>query len=97
MITCASPTASTTPLSLPIMAHLSPCRRVRLPLEGGGWNATDLDRRSHRTKRTPTGELSPMAFLVGVTLPLRHPHPARHDHLAPFGGVSRPVCARGRG
>ena len=26
-------------------------RRFSLPLEGGGWNATDLDRRSHLRPR----------------------------------------------
>ena len=41
-------------------------RRLRCK-EGGGWNATDLARQSRRSTRLPTGELSPMAFLVGVT------------------------------
>ena len=36
--------------------------------EGGGWNATGLARHLHQWDRTPTGELSPMAFLVGVRL-----------------------------
>jgi hypothetical protein len=40
-----------------------------LPLEGGGWNATDLARSSPSALRNQTGELSPMAFPVGVTLP----------------------------
>ena len=41
-----------------------------------------------------TGALSPMAFLVGVTKKRTpsHPHPARHDHLAPLWHMW--VCRR---
>jgi hypothetical protein len=57
----------------------------RLPLEGGGWNATGLARPTQQRVESSSGELSPMAFLVGVTGPQTNgrPHPARHDHLAP--------------
>ena len=53
--------------------------RTFLPLEGGGWNATSLARHDHPLVDTH-GELSSMAFLVGVSLSAcaaRHPHPMR--------------------
>ena len=68
--------------------------RSRLPLrrtlrvrrkEGGGWNATGLARLSQRSTRPPTGELSPMAFLVGVTArqPAWTPPPGAPGSLSP--------------
>jgi hypothetical protein len=41
-------------------------RMLSLPLEGGGWNVTDLDRRSRSSMQARTGGLSAMTFLVGV-------------------------------
>ena len=51
---------------------------LRLPLEGGGWSATDLARPAPRSHQTPTGELSAMALLVGVTGPQSSPDRVRH-------------------
>ena len=49
----------------------------RLPLEGGGRNATGLARQRNAQFESPTGELSPMAFLVGVTGPRADGTPTR--------------------
>jgi len=58
--------------------HSTANRAFPLPLEGGGWNATDLARQSHGLPKLPTGELSPMAFLVGVMgAPCRNGTPTR--------------------
>src|SRR4249920_193469 len=67
-------------------------RRPCLPLGGGGWNATGLARQSRASFRSPTGELSPMAFLVGVASPRakRTPPPGAPRSLSPVAGVRAP-------
>jgi len=58
-------------------------RALRLPLEGG-WNATGSARRTPRETTDSTGELSPMAFLVGVRV-RQTPPPDAPNELAPQG------------
>ena len=62
-------------------------RALRLPLEGGGWNATGLARRTPRETTNSPGELSPMAFLVGVSVRRvrQTPPPDAPNELAPQG------------
>ena len=66
-------------------------RKLLLPLEGGGWNVTDLGRPSRPSIQAPTGGLSPMTFLVGVMETRGEtPPPDAPDELAPRGlGVWR--------
>ncbi len=67
------------PACLRVHAQCMVDRVSCLPLEGGGWNATDLTAELHVSAGS-TGSLSPMAFQVGVatvTSQLNHPHPMR--------------------
>ena len=60
--------------------HLRAEVKFSFPLEGGGCNATDLARPAQNRSIHTTGELSPMALLVGVrchALIAGHPHPMR--------------------
>ena len=57
-----------------------------LPLEGGGRNATDLGGRPQQ-RQEAVGRLSPMAFLVGVSLP-QTPPPDAPNELAPQGSCA---------
>jgi len=59
---------------------------LRLPLEGGGWNATSLGRRlqaiRERDRRAKLDGIPGGGVIALHTA--GHPHPARHDHLAPL-------------
>src|SRR5256885_83157 len=67
-------------------------RALRLPLEGGGWNATGLARRTPHENANSTGALSPMAFLVGVFdgCTRQTPPPDAPNELAPRGSYVEP-------
>jgi hypothetical protein len=72
-------------------------RVLRLPLEGGGRNATGLARLTQRTTEAPTGELSPMAFLVGVGVQRARqtPPPDAPNELAPQGACAERLAQVG--
>jgi hypothetical protein len=78
---------TTADTSLNRVPALSASSRLRLPLEGGGWNATGLVRQSLSEITNATGALSPMAFLVGVyaTRAQQTPPPDAPNELAPRG------------